>query len=220
MKILFIGNSKTYRQNFPGIFKRMVESIGQEIYIDKATKPGASLIELFQESETLEKIKSEKWDYVVIQERTIKALQDDISEFKEGATSICNRIKENDLKTKIIYNAVGVHCDFNLEEYETTNKHYEQIAEMTDGVVVYSGNAFINFNRKFPDIELYEDKQHPTLVGAYLSACCLYNTIFNDLSINTQYYDVLNPKIAMDLQRIADETIMKTKKKEESHEDI
>lgn len=84
---------------------------------------------------------------------------------------------------------------------------------MTNGVVTYSRNAFINFNRKFPDIELYEDKQHPTLVGAYLSACCLYNTIFNDSSVNTQYYDVLNPKIAMDLQRIADETIMRNKKK-------
>ena len=141
MQILFIGNSKTYRQNFPGIFKRMVESSGQEIYIDKATKPGASLIELFQESETLEKIKSKKWDYVVIQERTIKALQDDISEFEEGATSICNKIVENNPKTKIIYNAVGVYCDFNLEEYETTNKHYEQIAELTNGVVTYSGNA-------------------------------------------------------------------------------
>lgn len=66
----------------------MVESIGQEICIDKVTKPRASLIELFQEPETLEKIKSENWDYVVIQERTIKALQDDISEFKEGSTSI------------------------------------------------------------------------------------------------------------------------------------
>ena len=193
----------------------MVESIGQEICIDKATKPRSSLIELFQEPETLEKIKNEKWDYVVIHERTIKALQeDDISEFKEGSTSICNKIVENNPKTKIIYNAEGVYCDFNLEKYETTNKHYEQIAKMTNGVVTYSGNAFINFNRKFPDIELYEDKQHPTLVGAYLSACCLYNTIFNDSSVNTQYYDVLNPKIAMDLQRIADETIMRNKKKE------
>lgn len=45
------------------------------MYIDKTTKSGASLTELYKEPETLEKIKSEEWDYVVIQERTIKALQ-------------------------------------------------------------------------------------------------------------------------------------------------
>lgn len=212
MKVLFIGNSKTYRQNFPGIFKRMVEATGEEIYIDKATKPGASLIELYQEAETLEKINSEKWDYVVIQERTIKSLQNDTSEFEEGATCLCNKIVENNSKTKIIYNAVGVYCDFNIEDYETTNKHYEQIAEKTNGTVTYSGSSFIKFNKKFPNIELFEDKQHPTLVGAYLSACCLYDTVFNKSSLNTHYYDVLNPEIAINLQKVADETILRSNK--------
>lgn len=214
MRILFIGNSKTYRQNFPGIFKRIVEASGKEIYLDKATKPGASLTELYEEPETVEKIKSEKWDYVVIQERTIKALQEDISEFQEGSKSICNKIIKNNPETKIIYNAVGVYCDFNLKEYETTNKHYEQIARMTNGAVTYSGNAFINFHKKFPDIELYEDKQHPTLVGAYLSACCLYDTIYKKPSTEVQYYDVLNPKIAIDLQKVADETILGVQRKD------
>lgn len=218
MKILFIGNSKTYRQNFPVIFKRIVEATGQEIYIDKATKPGASLTELYKEPETLEKIKSEEWDYVVIQERTIKALQEDTSEFQEGANSICNKIIENNPETKIIYNAVGVHCDFNLEEYETTNKHYEQMARMTNGVVTYSGNAFINFHSKFPDIELYEDNQHPTLVGAYLSACCLYDTIYKKPSSEVQYYDVLNPKIAIDLQKVADETMLDIQREDSERE--
>ena len=73
----------------------------------------------------------------------------------------------------------------------------------------YQGNAFINFHNHFSEIELYEDKQHPTLVGAYLSACCLYNTIFNERSSKVKYFDVLNPKIAMDIQNIADEVYLK-----------
>ena len=218
MKILFIGNSKKYRQNFPGIFKRMVEASDKEIYIDKATKPGASLTELYEEDETLEKIKSEKWDYAVIQERTIKSLQEDITEFQEGANNICAKIFENNPKTKIIYNAVGVHCDFNLEEYEITNKHYDQIAKTTNGIVCYSGNAFIKFHSQFPNIELYEDKQHPTLVGAYLSACCLYDTIYKQPSCHVQYYDVLNPKIAIDLQKVADETILNQRREDNRSE--
>ena len=205
MKILFIGNSKTYRQNMPIIFKKLVEKSGKDLYIDKATKPGASLLELYDEPETLEKINSEKWDYVVIQERTIKALQDDISEFKDGANKLCELILKNNSNTKIIYNACGVHCDFIIEEYEITNKHYEQIAELTGGKVCYQGKAFINFHNKFPEIDLYEDKQHPTLVGAYLSACCLYNTIYNEKSAGIEYFDVLNPQIAIDAQNIADE---------------
>lgn len=205
MKILFIGNSKTYRQNMPLIFQRIVEKSGREIYIDKATKPGASLLELYNEIETLEKINSKKWDYVVIQERTVKALQEDISEFKEGAIKLTNAILKNNSETKIIYNACGVHSDFVIEEYEKTNKHYEQIAELTNGKVCYQGNIFINFHTHFPEIELYEDKQHPTLVGAYLSACCLYNTIFNEKSSEVEYFDVLNPEIAINVQNIVDE---------------
>ena len=207
IKILFIGNSKTYRQNFPNIFKKLAETSGEQLYIDKATKPGASLIELYEEIETLEKIKSEKWDYVVIQERTIKSLQEDISEFQQGANSIYQKIKENNQGTKIIYNAVGVYNDFDKQQQETTNNHYEQIAEITDGIVSYSGSASLIFHIKFPDIDLYEDKQHSSLVGAYLNACCLYDTIYRRASSNVEYYDVLNPKIAIELQRVADETM-------------
>lgn len=205
LKILFIGNSKTYRQNMPLIFQRIVEKSGREIYIEKATKPGASLLELYNEIETLEKINSKKWDYVVIQERTVKALQEDISEFREGAIKLTNVILKNNSKTKIIYNACGVHSDFVIEEYEKTNKHYEQIAELTNGEICYQGKVFINFHTHFPEIELYEDTQHPTLVGAYLSACCLYNTIFHEKSSKVEYFDVLNPEIAINVQNIVDE---------------
>ena len=189
----------------PFIFQKMVEKSKREIYIDSATKPGASLLELYNENETLEKIKNEKWDYVVIQERTIKALQENIAEFKEGAIKLVNAILKNNGTTKIIYNACGVQRDFDLKEYEITNNHYKQIAELTNGQVCFSGKAFIHFHYSFPEIELYEDKQHPTIVGAYLTACCLFNTILNQKSSEIIYYDVLNPEIAINAQKIADE---------------
>ena len=204
MKILFIGNSKTYRQNMPNILKKLIEATGKEVYIDKATKPGASLIDLYNEKDTIEKINSNKWDYVVIQERTIKSLQEDTSEFEKGARDICDKILENYVETKIVYNAVGVYCDFNIEEYERTDKHYEEIAKITNGMDCYSGKAFIDFHRKFSDIDLFEDKQHPTLVGAYLTACCLYKLIYKEKLSSIDYYDVLNPDIAKNLQNLID----------------
>lgn len=206
MKILFIGNSKTYRQNFPGIFKRMVEASGEEIEIEQATKAGASLMELSQELEVLEKIKSKKWDFIVLQERTIKALQEDMTEFEIGTKNIFEKIKESNPETKIIYHAVGVYSDYDKEQQKITNQHYEKMAQVTDGIVSYTGSAMIHFHDKFPKIELYEDKQHPSLVGAYLAACCLYGTIYNIKSANVKYYDVLNPAIAKELQKVADET--------------
>lgn len=205
LKILFIGNSKTYRQNFPNIFKNMANKTGKEVYIDKATKPGASLMELYKMPETIQKIKSHKWDYVVLQERTIKALQDDIEEFEKGVNCIYKEIKENSKETKIIYNVVWISNKYSKEEQEKTNKHYEEMANRTDGVLSYSGNAFMKFHSQFPDIELYEDEKHPSLAGAYLSACCLYNTVYKQKSRDIKYYDILNPEIAITLQKIADE---------------
>lgn len=208
LKILFIGNSKTYRQNFPRILKNITNKSGKEVYIDKATKPGASLIELYEVPETIQKIRSQKWDYVVLQERTIKALQEDISEFEKGINCIYKEVKENSKETKIIYNAVWVSNNYSKEEQEKTNKHYEEMARKTDGILSYSGNAFIEFHNQFPDIELYEDEKHPSLAGAYLSACCLYDTIYRQKSEDTKYYDILNHEIAIKLQKVADE-IMK-----------
>lgn len=205
LKVLFIGNSKTYRQNFLRIFKNMVSKSGKEVYIDKATKPGASLIELYEIPETVKKIKSQKWDYVILQERTIKALQDDISEFKEGVNCIYKKIKENSKDTKIIYNVVWISNSYNNEEQEKSNKHYEEIATKTDGILSYSGNAFMKFHSRFPDIELYEDEKHPSLAGAYLSACCLYDAVYQQKSEKVQYYDILNHEIAIKLQKVADE---------------
>lgn len=158
--------------------------------------------------ETIQKIKSQKWDYVVLQERTIKALQEDISEFEKGVNCIYKEVKENSKETKIIYNAVWVSNNYSKEEQEKTNKHYEEMARKTDGILSYSGNAFIEFHNQFPDIELYEDEKHPSLAGAYLSACCLYDTIYRQKSEDTKYYDILNHEIAIKLQKIADE-IMK-----------
>lgn len=192
LKILFIGNSKTYRQNFPRIFKNIANKSGKEVYIDKATKHGASLIELYGIPETIQKIKSQNWDYVVLQERTIKALQDDICEFEKGVNCICKEIKENSKETKIIYNAVWVSNNYSKEEQEKTNKHYEEMTRKTEGILSYSGNAFIEFHNQFPDLELYEDEKHPSLAGAYLSACCLYDTIYSQKSEDTKYYDILN----------------------------
>lgn len=101
-----------------------------------------------------------------------------------------------------------VSNNYSKEEQEKTNKHYEEMARKTEGILSYSGDAFIKFHTRFPDIELYEDEKHPSLAGAYLSACCLYDTIYRQKSEDTKYYDILNHEIAIKLQKIADE-IMK-----------
>lgn len=161
--------------------------------------------------ETIQKIKKQKWNYVVLQERTIKALQDDISEFENGVNCIYKEIKNNSNETKIIYNAVWISNSYSSEEQEKSNKHYEEMARNTNGILSYSGNAFINFHNKFPDIELYEDEKHPSLASAYLSACCLYDTIYKEQSQNVTYYDILNTQLAIKLQKVADETSCKEK---------
>lgn len=207
LKILFIGNSKTYRQNFPKIFQNLVNKSGRNVVAETLVKPGASLLELYKIPESIDKIKSNKWDYVVLQERTVKALQDDTTEFEQGVDNFYKVIIQNNPKTKIIFNAVWVSNNYDEKEQEKTNEHYKIQALRTNGILSYSGNAFLKFHKNFPDIDLYEDQKHPSLAGAYLSACCLYSTIFKSNSQEIQYYDLLNPEIAINLQKISDEII-------------
>ena len=63
----------------------------------------------------------------------------------------------------------------------------------------------MKFHSRFPDIELYEDEKHPSLAGAYLSACCLYDAVYQQKSEDVEYYDILKHEIAIKLQKVADE---------------
>jgi len=72
MNVLFIGNSHTYINSMPRILLALVEAEnrGFELSVDQSTGRGVSLEWHLNHPATREMIKSRRWDYVVLQDRS------------------------------------------------------------------------------------------------------------------------------------------------------
>ena len=73
-KVLFLGNSYTAANELPLLVQGLAESSGHSIYVDKNTPGGYTLAfpangHLYNQT-SLDKINSEDWDYVVLQEQS------------------------------------------------------------------------------------------------------------------------------------------------------
>ncbi|MCX6290985.1 MAG: SGNH/GDSL hydrolase family protein, partial [Bacteroidetes bacterium] len=69
-KILFIGNSYTYVNDLPGTLYQLALAGGDTILYDSNTVGGYTLQLHSTNSTTLNKIASQPWDYVVLQEQS------------------------------------------------------------------------------------------------------------------------------------------------------
>ena len=111
LNVLFIGNSKTYYNNFPTMFEQLANQAYSESKISKNVNvvqfsfgSGASDTDYvgyktsgkalrylcYYRTKTLfERIASQKWDYIVVQEKTDRALSaDEVDYYAQGAAVI------------------------------------------------------------------------------------------------------------------------------------
>lgn len=69
-KVLFVGNSLTYENSLPSLFKAYIERVypGESVCTGMIAKPGATLAAHRRDGEAARRIADEGWDYVVLQE--------------------------------------------------------------------------------------------------------------------------------------------------------
>src|SRR5829696_4290620 len=67
LRVLFIGNSLTYANDLPLIVQALAKAAGQNWYIDSITYGGFSLDDHWSNGEAPKAIKSQRWDFVVLQ---------------------------------------------------------------------------------------------------------------------------------------------------------
>src|SRR5437588_10006169 len=70
LKVLFIGNSFTARNDLPGLITRMAATRGKKIEHRLISAGGASLRRHWNAGEALKAIEEGKYDYVVLQEQS------------------------------------------------------------------------------------------------------------------------------------------------------
>ncbi|MFV1948347.1 MAG: hypothetical protein ACC633_00250, partial [Anaerolineales bacterium] len=69
--VLFIGNTYTSSNGLPDMFERMARSDGYRVQVAMVTPGGWTLTDHLLSAVTLEKIRGNEWEFVVLQEQSV-----------------------------------------------------------------------------------------------------------------------------------------------------
>ncbi len=168
LHVLFIGNSYTYVNNLPGFVSKLAEfTDGPKIETEQVTNGGWTLEQHFASQKTLDKIRSRKWDYVVLQEQSTRPIEDPEKMFK-AVRSLSEEIKKTGAKTLLYLTWSRKKTP---ETQEKLTESYEKIGEEIGAHVVSVGPAWEALHKLDPAMELYmADGSHPSQLGTYLGA--------------------------------------------------
>lgn len=191
--VLFIGNSFTFMNNMPFIFKDIATSKGRKVHVDTVVEGGKNLEFHSNQVETYAAIKSRKWDYVVVQAHSNELAQPDSKVDKNTfpfAQKIIDSIRKNSPCTQVVlYMTWGYKygnpkwapiASYDSMQYRISNQ-YMRFADLLNTQVSPVGEVWKQVRMNHAGINLYDpDNFHPNLEGSYISACTFYAAIFGE----------------------------------------
>lgn len=230
-KILFIGNSHTYYNDMPEMFKSLANADGINCEVSSITASSYKLSKFADKSneygkQVYDALTNASWDYVVLQEnreilvenvhkaeKAVKTLSSLVK--NAGAKMIIYATQPNNIGSTFTVNSTSLYLtDLQIEQILTRNNF--KIANEYNGLVATSGTNFMRVLQDYPEISMYKsDNLHPTVAGSYLAACTIYHTVFNQSPYDNGFLpeseydtDELLSELSIDdaliLQQIAD----------------
>lgn len=218
-KILFIGNSYTYVNDLPLLFKQLSASGGKNVYTDVSAPGGYTLEGHYSLPETIDKINSGGWKYVVLQEQSQYPV---IEYYRTGsmypfAAKLDSIIRANGSETMFYMTwgrkfggqqCIGSYCSPVFADYfhmqDSLQTAYGNLSALLSAELVPVGLAWKRALLQQPGIELWDtDGSHPSLKGSYLAACMFYTAVFGESPEGLNYFGGLDSTDALNLQQIA-----------------
>lgn len=222
LRILWIGNSFTYKNNMPAMFDSLCKINGVNVASTRIVKGGEKFSGHLKNPRLRQELEKGCWDYVVMQEYSngpaysTKFVAENILPY---AAEIDSLVKKYSPSVETIYYMTWGHKNGNVKQtdypfddnYEDMQNRiittYIDMAYENGGTVAPVGIAWKNIRRDHPEIELYvKDNYHPSVAGSYLAANVLFATIFNK-QFKPLHLDGLNDAEAEALYREALGTI-------------
>lgn len=189
VSVLFIGNS--YSFGVPRAFAKLARARGRRVSVRQATIGGWSLEQHVKEPRTLEKLRSRRWDVVVVQDHSLnpgseeenrRAVMDPGVKFFADEARAMGAVP-------LLYQTWGRRDGFSpqqgedfYEMNERVRRGYREAAAVAGGVaIVPVGDAWEREFRAGRGAELYvEDGSHPSARGDAVSAEEFYQVIFGE----------------------------------------
>ncbi len=167
-RILFIGNSFTNRNDLPGMLTRLGVAAKPGILMktERVIANGMALKTHWNRGLAREKIRSSKWDYVVLQEQSTLPLKNP-KRMRESIKLFDQEIKAAGAKTVLYMTWARRH---EWDRQPELSEAYTSIGGSIGALVVPVGQAWQRVLTERPDVMLHDkDNSHPSFAGTYLA---------------------------------------------------
>ncbi len=182
-RVLFIGNSFT---DFNGGVDQALKGLDPSIAAERIAPGGYTLQDHWNGGEALNAIRSQKWNYVVLQDQSQSPVTNQ-TEFLTYASKFGNEIKATGA-TPILFMTWQRpdSVQYGVTTQNLANAYYK--AGNRYGIKVAPvGLAFAQALSERPAVQLYVQDGHPTIQGTYLAACVFYATLFSKTPVGLSY---------------------------------
>lgn len=167
LKVLFLGNSFTARNDLPGMVARLADGAGLHLDHRLISVSGASLRAHWNRGEARREIEAGSYDAVVLQEQSTLPLKNP-RRFHENVRLFAAVIRP---PARMVLYMTWARRDARQMQ-SAIAKAYLSIASETRAAVIPAGMAWAQLLRqRDPSIVLHDrDGSHPTLAGTFLAA--------------------------------------------------
>jgi hypothetical protein len=201
MKILFIGNSFTARNDLPSLIVQLAAARNKKIEHRLISAGGASLRMHWNAGNAPKAIKDGHYDYVVLQEQSTLPIKN-AKRMHENVRLFDEAIKAAGAKTVLYMTWARQHSP---ESQQAITEVYSSIGRELGAMVIPVGSVWQEFLRKHDEPVLHDkDQSHPTLAGSYLAACVFLSVLVKESPVGINV-DVagLTSKDGLRLQKFA-----------------
>ncbi len=174
-KLLFIGNSLTYTNNLPSILKQIATVYGKNIESDMVCYPNYAIVDHLNEGKVQQKIATENYDYVIIQQgpSSQKEGRDMLLDAGKQLSKLCN---ENN--TKLAYFMVWPSKRYYFT-FDKVIQNHTDAATKNKALLFPVGMYWKQFEKLNTKISLYgADQFHPSKAGSFLAALTMFKKLY------------------------------------------
>ena len=169
-------------------------------------------------SDNWNKLDLASYDVIIIQEDE-NTIRTNGQEFRDAAKKIADSAKSKNSNVKLFVRQVSANKD---ADSNTKNSIYNTVSEAAKdigGTVINDGKAFDESSSKNSNINLYSGNENMSDDGTYLSAACIFATVYGHSPVGVAYYGKAGEADAKKLQEIAASVCSSSIKEDDSNKE-
>jgi len=217
LHVLFLGNSYTYVNDLPGTFSKLACSGGYKVETSMHAEGGWTLENHLASQQSLDLIKQQKWDIVVLQEQSeIPALETNrLQNMYPAARRLVDNIRKTGAQP-MFFLTFGHRDGLPYNGMPTYNDMQNQLIIGYTGIslelgvpIIPVGKGWAIARRQANPLNLWQDDgSHPNEKGTYLAACVFYASIFHKSPEGLTFMNGLSQEDVNRIQSIAASSVV------------